>query len=100
VGRANKQFSTGLLHCTSLTDFVNIILTDQTPEAFRPALFRASFTLLVTALSKKCSEQAVTLLAPRQLGFGVPGGIEAAAHATRRYVDSLPAGHVYVDRFR
>ena len=32
----------------------------------------------------------------RQLGFGVPGGAEIAVHATRRYLQSLPPGHVLV----
>ena len=36
----------------------------------------------------------VSLLAPRQLGFGVTGGTEAAVHATRRYLNVLQSDHV------
>ena len=35
-------------------------------------------------------------LAPIQLGVGVPGGAEAAVHATRRYVMSMPNENVLV----
>ena len=35
-------------------------------------------------------------LQPFQLGVGVPGGCEAAVHATRRFVESMPAGHCVV----
>ena len=42
------------------------------------------------------SGRAAALLAPRQLGFGVPGGAEIAVHATRRYLQSLPPGHVLI----
>ena len=35
-------------------------------------------------------------LAPIQLGVGVPGGAEAAVHATRRYVMSMPNENVFV----
>jgi len=36
------------------------------------------------------------MLAPRQLGFGVKGGAEAAAHATRRFVDCMAETEVLV----
>ena len=31
-----------------------------------------------------------------QLGVGTPGGREAAVHATRRYIEAMPDGHVVV----
>jgi len=37
-----------------------------------------------------------SLLAPRQLGFGISDIIEAAVHATRRYVEHMKPGHVLV----
>ena len=40
--------------------------------------------------------RAAALLAPRQLGFGVPGGAEVAVHAARRYLQSLPPGNVII----
>ena len=42
------------------------------------------------------SAHAAALLAPRQLGFGVTGGTEAAVHACPRYVENMPQGHVFV----
>ena len=33
---------------------------------------------------------------PRQLGVGTAGGCEAAIHSARRYLESLPSGHVLV----
>ena len=98
----------------AVTRFVNLMLEGKTPEQIRPALFGGA----LTALQKNCggvrpiavgytwrrlagkvacrllSLRASTLLAPRQLGFGVPGGAEAAVHATRRYLQNLPPGHV------
>jgi len=43
------------------------------------------------------NEAMASLLAPRQLGFGIPGDdIEAAVHDTRRYVEHMKPGHVLV----
>ena len=42
-----------------------------------------------TASARLCQ-----VLGPRQLGVGIPGGCEAAVHATRRFLDSLPSDHV------
>ena len=42
------------------------------------------------------TERAATLLAPRQMGFGVKGGAEAAAHAARRYIQSIKPEHIIV----
>ena len=42
------------------------------------------------------SARAAALLAPRQLGFGVTSGTEAAVHACRWYVENMPQGHVFV----
>jgi hypothetical protein len=33
-------------------------------------------------------------LNPHQLEVGAPGGREAAVHATRRYLEAMPSGHV------
>ena len=40
------------------------------------------------------SDSAAAVLAPRQLGFGIKGGAEAAAHAARRYLQNLPNNFV------
>jgi len=97
-----------------VTDFVNLLLEGGTPEAVRPVLFGGA----LTAIAKKgggvrpiavgytwrrlagkvacslVSQRAAALLAPRQLGVGVPGGAEAAVHAARRYLVNLPQEHI------
>ena len=35
-------------------------------------------------------------LSPLQIGVGVSGGAEAAVHATRRYLQSMPENHIIV----
>ena len=52
-------------------------------------------------LAAKCANShAVSrlsqLLAPIQLGVGIPGGAEAAVHATRRWVTTMPEDSVLV----
>ena len=46
--------------------------------------------------SRVCTRCTAAQLAPRQFGFGVTGGTEAAVHACRRYVENMPQGHVFV----
>ena len=41
-------------------------------------------------IGNKVTDNMSSLLAPRQLGFGVKGGAEAAIHAARQYLHSLP----------
>ena len=36
------------------------------------------------------------LLSPRQLGYGVRGGAEAAVHAARCFLSSMPSDHAMV----
>ena len=36
------------------------------------------------------------LLSPRQIGFGVKGGIEAAVHAARLFLDRMPTVEAFV----
>ena len=85
-----------------LTDFINLLLSGvPVPPEVRTILFGASVTVLTKKgggirpiavgvtwrrlAAKVCvhqvSERAATLLAPRQVGFGIKGGAEAAAHA-------------------
>ena len=97
-----------------VTNVVNLLLEGGTPEPVCPVLFGGA----LTAIAKKgggvrpiavdyswtrvvnkvacnlVSERAAALLAPKQLGVGVPGDAEAAVHATRRYLDNLPQGHI------
>lgn len=98
----------------AITDLTNLLLEGKTPPTVRGTLFGA--TLL--AIAKKnggvrpiavgyvwrrltakvaCNyvkEASATLLAPRQLGFGVAGGAEAGVHAARSYLHQMERGKV------
>ena len=39
---------------------------------------------------------SAALLAPRQLGFGITKGAEAAVRAARRYVDNMQQGQLFL----
>ena len=101
---------------TAISELTNLQLRGHTPSAVRSALFGAK----LLAIRKKtgglrpiavgyvwrrlaakvaCShakEISTTLLAPRQLGFGIAGGAEATVRAARRYVDSMKPGDVFL----
>ena len=52
-------------------------------------------------LAAKCAntfaaDKVAAYLAPTQLGVGVSGGAEAAAHVGRRYLDRLGSGNVFI----
>ena len=86
---------------SALVAFCNLVLRGETPVEVRPFFFGAS----LVALRKKCggvrpiavgcslrrlvAKVACELLAPRQLGFGVCGGSEAAVHAARRFLSAM-----------
>lgn len=109
-----KQVGGSLL--ASLTNFVNLILAGKVPVWVRPHLFGASLlafakkdggvrpiavgvTLRRLAAKVACNtatEDCLAYLKPRQLGVGVKGGAEALVHGARRYLDNLPADHVFV----
>ena len=100
----------------AVVDLVNLLLEGKTPLPVRGALFGA--TLL--AIAKKqggirpiavgyvwrrlaakvaCShvkDACTSLLAPRQLGFGVSGGAEAAVRAARRFLDNMQRGQLFL----
>jgi hypothetical protein len=100
----------------AITDFINLVLAGKAPEAVRPILFGGALTALQKSgggvrpiavgytwrrlagkvACRRISERAASLLAPRQLGFAVRGGAEAAVHATRRYLLNMPDGHVFL----
>ena len=52
--------------------------------------------LVAKIAGNKVTVDMVSLLAPRQLGYGVRGGAEAAVHATRQYLNSLQSNHAVV----
>ena len=106
----------GPILISALTGFVNALLgggchTDVGPILFggrlialdkkdggiRPIAIGSTFR----RLTAKCASafaiaKLAPMLAPRQLGVGVPGGCEAAVHATRRFLSSLSSDSVLV----
>jgi hypothetical protein len=107
---------TGPALLTSITAFVNSLLDGKCSPAAAPILFGGQLMALEKKsggirpiaigytwrrIAAKCANaHAIAVLAdylqPVQLGVGIPGGCEAAVHATRRYVESMPAGHCVV----
>ena len=100
----------------SLTSLITLILGGNTPKSIRPYFFGASLVALkkkddgirpiavgctLRRLAAKCAslfaKQSIPdLLAPRQLGYGITGGVEAAVHAARCYLQNLQQGEVLV----
>ena len=69
-----------------------------TPEkklgGVRPIAVGCTLRRLVAKIAGKIVVGAVAeLLSPRQLGYRVCGGVEAAVHATRKYLQNLPSEH-------
>ena len=99
-----------------LTNIVNLILAGSVPAPIVPIFVGASLTAFnktdggvrpiavgdtLRRLAAKCATQSVsarftTIFAPSQLGFGIPGGCEAAAHATRRLINNPRNGDVFL----
>ena len=99
-----------------LTDFINLVLRGSVPPEIRPIFFGGR----ILALSKKdggirpiavgnvlrriaakaaCQFATQSLAAHfghLQVGVGVRGGMEAAVHATRRFVEHLETNQVVV----
>lgn len=100
----------------SITELVNLQLRGETPSSVRNSLFGAKLLgvwkktgglrpiavgyvwrrLTAKVACSHVKERSSTLLAPRQLGFGIAGGAEAAVRAARRYVDSMEPGQVFI----
>jgi len=74
-----------------------LIALDKKDGGIRPIAIGSTFR----RLTAKCASafaiaKLAPMLAPRQLGVGVPGGCEAAVHATRRFLSSLSSDSVLV----
>jgi len=100
----------------AVTGLTNMMLRGDTPTSIRGTLFGANLLTIAKKtrgvrpiavgyvwrrLTGKvaCSHvraASAALLAPRQLGFGIPGGAEAAVRAARRFVDNMERGQVFV----
>ena len=101
---------------TAITAFVNSLLDGKCHQAVTPILFGGTLMALekktggirpiaigytLRRIAAKCANAHATAvlsdyLQPLQLGVGTPGGCEAAVHATRRYMESMPDGHCVV----
>ena len=99
----------------ALTGFVNTLLRGDCPEVIIPILFGGRLLALAKKdggfrpiavgsvwrrLASKCaSTYAIRttrdLLAPRQVGVGVPGGAESSVHASRRFIDRLKTNQFF-----
>ena len=104
----------GLSLIEALTSFINLTLQGKTPAAVHHFFFGASLVALdkpdggvrpiavgctLRRLVSKCAcrhvkEAMSSLLSPLQLGFGIPLGAEAAAHAARLYLQNLLPGYI------
>ena len=109
-----KACNTNGLFLASLTGLVNCILSGNVPPAIQPVLFGAAVTAFnkkgggvrpiavgetFRRLCAKCGTRAVKerfsdAFSPTQIGFCVPGGAEAAAHASRSFVEKASPGDV------
>ena len=98
----------------ALTRFVNLVLEGKVTPPARHFFFGATLLALgkkdggvrpiavgctLRRLVAKCACNSVkramaALLAPHQLGFGVPLGAEAAVHASRVYLQDMPDHHL------
>ena len=94
---------------SALSRFVTVVLQGKVPMSIRPFFFGASLTALtkkeggIRPIAVGCTlrrlaakvagfrvmAKMAALLAPRQLGYGVRGGAEAAVHAARLYMQDL-----------
>ena len=101
---------------SALAAFSTLVLEGKTPLPIRPFFFGATLIDLekkeggVRPIAVGCTlrrlvakiagfrvlENMATLLASRQLGYGIRGGAEAVVHAARRYLNELQSDHAIV----
>ena len=99
---------------SALTAFVNMVLAGHCHQDIIPVLFGGRLIALnkkaggirpiaigftLRRLIAKCASRFAAkkldgYFAPRQLGFGSSGGCEAAVHAARRFINSMPSDFV------
>jgi len=99
----------------NIREFINIILEGK-PLSVCPILFGGSLTalrkvggglhliavgyywrrLVGKVACRQVSNDCAALFSPKQLGFGVQGGAEIGVHATRRFVENMTSGQVFV----
>ena len=99
---------------SALTAFTNCLLHGEVHPDISPVLFGGNLITLekksggmrpiavgytLQHIAAKCANtyaasQLADYFSPIQLGVGIQGGCEAAVHATRQYIDTMPDGHV------
>jgi len=108
--------SNGRTLLTALTGFVNHVLDGKCPNSVRPVFFGARLLALekkngeyrpiavgytLRRLAAKCAnsfaqKKLSDYFCPVQVGVAVSGVCEAAVHATRRFLESMPPDEVIV----
>ena len=72
-----------------------LIALNKKGGGLRPIAVGCTLRRLVAKCAGACMKEAMAaLLAPHQLGFGVPLGAEAAVHASRIFLNNLQPGHL------
>ena len=99
-----------------ITDLINLLLAGKVPTSVRGAIFGANLLAITKksggirpiavgyvwrrlAAKVACShvkDASVAILTPRQLGFGVRNGAEAAVRAARCYLENMESGQVFM----
>jgi hypothetical protein len=95
---------------------MNLLLAGVCPQELRPIIFGGTLFALKKSsgglrpivigylwrrLASKCANAHIIplvapLLSPKQLGVGVSGGIEAAIHATRRFLEQMNENSIVI----
>ena len=76
--------------------FFGVTLTahEKKEGAVKPIAVGCTLRHLVAKIvGNQVMQDMASVLAPKQLGFGVRGGAEAAVHATRQYIRYLQSDH-------
>src|SRR6218665_3216629 len=110
----NQESSAAFL--ASLTDFINVLLRGECPNEMREIMFGGSLIALskksgglrpivigytYRRLAAKCANRYAlgrldSFFAPLQVGVAVPGGGEAAIHASRSFVTNMTEDEIFV----
>ena len=91
------SFSISLLLSLESCKIIIIIALEKRGGGIRPIAVGCTLRRLVAKIA--CGQAVgdmADLLSPRQLGFGVKGGIEAAVHAARLFLYQLPPDEAFV----
>ena len=93
----------------AFSSFIGLVLAGKTPPSVRPSFFGANliplqkkdggvrpiavgctlYRLVAKVASSKVKEEMATLLAPKQLGYVVKSGIEAAIHSAHLFLNNI-----------